>query len=51
MKKKIYQNANMDVRTVLKLLSKFIFGTISYSYISLNKLDENMTELCRLSLV
>jgi len=51
MKKKTYQHANMDIRTVLKLLGKFIFGTVSYSYISLNRLDEGFTEVCRLSLV
>lgn len=51
MKKKIYQHANMDIRTVLKMLGKFIFGTVSYSYLSLNRLDETLSEVCRMSLV
>lgn len=41
----------MDIRTVLKLLGKFIFGTVSYNCITLNRLDENNTEIVKLSLV
>ena len=50
MKKRGWQKSAMDVTTVLKALGKFIFGTLSYNKITLNRLDENHSEVCKINL-
>lgn len=50
MKKKHFQKSAMNVSTLIKTLGKFIFGTLSYNKITLNRLDANHTEVGRINL-